>query len=80
MDRVYVIYLDEKMYSTNSEEGAYLSNKYAEKAVEKNSKWLVHSMVREDGKYYHNLTEEEVKIYLDKAKKRFEIRTFIEEK
>jgi hypothetical protein len=80
MDTVYVIYFDGEMYREHNRKVAYLELKNAKQVITNDSKEIAKDMARLDRKYFYELTNEEEKEYIQKARKRFEIREFVERK
>ena len=80
MDTVYVIYFDGAMYKNHNRKCAYLEISGARQVITAESKKIAEDMTREDGKYFYELSKEEEQEYIEKAKKRFEIREFVERK
>ncbi|WP_291567126.1 MULTISPECIES: hypothetical protein [unclassified Clostridium] len=81
MNIVYVIYFDGKIYKTPSRKTAYLEKKYAKQVVTVDSKDIAADMYHSQGQnknYWDDLSKEERETYMQKAKKRFEIREFVE--
>lgn len=78
MDKVFVIYLDGKMYKSRGRKCAYLEEKYVKQVVSADTKEVARDMAHNNGKYFYELTNEEEQVYIDEAKKRFEIREFVE--
>ncbi|MBD5589350.1 hypothetical protein [Clostridium botulinum] len=80
MDKVYVIYLDGEMYRCPGRKIAYLKLGSARQVVTSESKNLAERMHnnRNRNKYWWSLSDEEKQQWVDKAKRRFEIREFVE--
>ncbi|WP_297419063.1 hypothetical protein [Clostridium sp.] len=80
MDYVYVIYFDGKLHKNRTRKVAYLEEKYAKQVVTTEVNKLANTLAYEDNKIYYDLSSEEKQEYIDKARDRFEIRRFVEEK
>ena len=80
MDKVYVIYFDGKMYESRSRKTVYLKESSAKQVITSESKELAKNMYNnETGKDYYYLSNEQGKIWIDKAKNRFKIITCVRE-
>ena len=78
MDKVYVIYFDGKMYESRGRKTVYLKEGSAKQVITSESKELAKDMYNnETGKDYYYLSNEQRKIWIEKAKSRFTIITFV---
>ncbi len=83
MDKVYVIYLDGKMYTDNGRKCAYLKEGSAKQVVSADSKKLAENMFKEQNQcrpYWYELGKNIEQEWINKARARFEIREFVENK
>lgn len=80
MDKVYVVYLDGRMYKDNNRKCAYLEISGAKQVVTADSKKIAHNMYdnAEAKQCWYDLTKEQKQKWYEKAKTRFEIREFVE--
>lgn len=84
MDKVYVIYFDGKMYESRSRKTVYLKEGSAKQVITSESKELAKDMynkraefkVTEEDDFYF-LDEKVKNLWLELAKSRFEIITFV---
>lgn len=80
MDKVYVIYFDGKMYESRGRKTVYLKEGSAKQVITSESKELAETMYNnETGKDYYYLSNEQRKVWIEKAKSRFKIITFVPE-
>ena len=77
---VYVIYFDGEMYKNSSRKISYLEEKNAKVVVTQESKYLADNMAKDVGLDTYDMSKEEKDKYIEKAKSRFEIKKFVEEK
>lgn len=79
MDTVYVVYLNGEMYRTSSRKTAYLEKRYAKQIITSDSKSLAQNMYHNQAnKSWWDLSKEQKEEWIKEAKKRFEIKEFIE--
>jgi len=81
-DIIYVVYLDNKMYTANGRKCAYLEPSGAKQVVTSDSKKLAEGMYEQfayDTRWqWYDLTEDSKQDWIEKARARFEIREFAE--
>lgn len=76
-----MIYFDDEMYKHSGRKTVYLKLGSARQVITSESKDLAERMCsKESHKYWWDLNEEEKQKWIDKARQRFEIREFTENK
>lgn len=77
-DIVYVVYLDDELYQYNGRKCAYLKIGSARQVISADSKKIAQVMCEDDNKCWWDLSKEEQKEWVSKARERFEIKEFVE--
>lgn len=83
MDKVYVIYFDGTMFHENGRKCAYLKEGNAKQVITSEVRRIGHHMYEEaksPKSCWYDIGEDNKKEWFDKARARFEIRTFVEGK